>query len=356
MPRAAARSFRILFRLAIFVGLFLLALLAADRTIEHFDWFGVNHPERNRRWREEMWQLTFQKPDGSLDLDGTLFVQIPDKKLDLGAFEIRSNALGFRSPDVGLPKPENVYRILLLGDSVAFGWGVDEEITFVRRWEGELNARDDGLRYEVVNTSLPLYDSMQQAAIFDQFVGVLDPDAVVLVYVVNDIDPTRHLAEEFLGTRSPVPPGPKTALDSLSDRMRPWYPSLADVVGIWANSDRDWEEVLGTTQGEYVPEEVGKGPEGWARSKAALTRIQQGCQQRGLPFVLLDHSFPPIKALPGFCADQGIPYRELRFSDEELGMEIYNSPMDAHSNRLGHDLLLGYMRTAMQELDLPPER
>src|SRR5262245_52633443 len=47
-----------------------------------------------------------------------------------------SNAMGFRGPEVAIPKPPELIRIVLLGGSTTHGWGVNDSETidtFMRR-------------------------------------------------------------------------------------------------------------------------------------------------------------------------------------------------------------------------------
>src|SRR5690606_28773324 len=132
---------------------------------------------------------------GEIDLDGTLYRQRPSLDLDLGSYTLRTNSLGFRGPEISAAKPDGTFRILILGDSVAYGTGVDDEVTFLRRWEAELNASGRG-RFEVVNTGHPMYDTNQELALLRDEGLSLQPDLVLLVYVVNDIEPTRDVVEQ----------------------------------------------------------------------------------------------------------------------------------------------------------------
>jgi hypothetical protein len=53
----------------------------------------------------------------------------------------RINAQGFRDRERVRPKPSGMYRILVLGDSVTFGFGVQPEESFTRLLEAELKER-----------------------------------------------------------------------------------------------------------------------------------------------------------------------------------------------------------------------
>ena len=53
----------------------------------------------------------------------------------------RINADGFRDRIRSRPKPDGVFRILALGDSVTFGYGVEEDETYPMRLEASFAAR-----------------------------------------------------------------------------------------------------------------------------------------------------------------------------------------------------------------------
>jgi len=58
------------------------------------------------------------------------------------------NAQGFRDQERVRPKPSGVYRILVLGDSVTFGFGVQPEESFTRLLEADLRDRAPEARIE----------------------------------------------------------------------------------------------------------------------------------------------------------------------------------------------------------------
>ena len=103
---------------------------------------------------------------------------------------IRTNSLGFRDSEVQIPKPENVFRILVLGDSMAFGIGVEEKEAFPKVLEEMLNdnAKAGGVRFEVLNAGVPGYGTAQELLQYQLCGRQLNPDLVILAFVVtNDL-------------------------------------------------------------------------------------------------------------------------------------------------------------------------
>jgi lysophospholipase L1-like esterase len=100
---------------------------------------------------------------------------------------IRINSEGFRGPerettDAG----EGVYRVLFIGDSVTFGYGVEERDSFVRRVEAALRARHPDRRFDIVNAGVPGW-SWVQGLRFLQLRGLsLHPNLVVMAHGAND--------------------------------------------------------------------------------------------------------------------------------------------------------------------------
>lgn len=121
----------------------------------------------------------------------------------------RINSLGFRDVEVPLKKTRT-YRIVAIGDSFTYGWGVNLEDAWCKRLER--NLRNKGMDLEILNLGQPAAGPHEYAAIAEAVVPVLRPDLVLVAVLAGD-------------DLQQVGPSP--------DPMRPlrkWFPNLVHLV------------------------------------------------------------------------------------------------------------------------------
>jgi hypothetical protein len=77
----------------------------------------------------------------------------------VGGVQITTNRFGFRDePDFDPIPPPGEYRILSMGDSIAFGLGIPARSAYAKVLQEELNKSGGDPRYNVINASGPGYD------------------------------------------------------------------------------------------------------------------------------------------------------------------------------------------------------
>jgi len=154
---------------------------------------------------------------------------------DTGEVLYRINAEGFRDASRRLERKDGAYRVGVVGDSIAFGYGVNVTERFTERLEAEL-AHESGRGVEVLNFGVAGFNAYNEAALVEGLVSEYELDLLLVQFCVNDLnDPTLHFDAQTrvaLGelpdaafpnpdTRGQVGPrsGPERALDRCRLRL-----------------------------------------------------------------------------------------------------------------------------------------
>ena len=102
--------------------------------------------------------------------------------------DVSINALGYRQQEFRFDKSAQT-RVLVVGDSFTFGYGVEEADGYVRVLERELIAANASLNIEVINAGVPAWWTDAYYLYLKTRGLALDPDVVILgLFMGNDID------------------------------------------------------------------------------------------------------------------------------------------------------------------------
>lgn len=105
----------------------------------------------------------------------------------------RINADGFRDQKYTWVKPQGTFRALVLGDSIAYGYGIDVEDSFPKIVERRLAKVISASSVEVLNLGVSGYNPYTEAELLKEMGPRYDPDLVIVQFCINDInDPTLH--------------------------------------------------------------------------------------------------------------------------------------------------------------------
>jgi lysophospholipase L1-like esterase len=125
---------------------------------------------------------------------------------DKGAAFYRINADGFRDALYARPKPQGVFRVLVLGDSVSFGYGVEEAEAYPQVLEELLSELLPDSRIEVVNLGVGGYNAYNEARLLEVVGRSYEPDLVLVQFCINDLnDPTIHFDAQTRIALSAIP-------------------------------------------------------------------------------------------------------------------------------------------------------
>ena len=109
----------------------------------------------------------------------------------------RINSAGFRGPELR-PRQDNTVRIVALGDSQTFGFGVLDHETYAVQLEQLLSRFHPELDIQVTNTGSPRYGTYHQLNLLRSRWEELDPDLVLLQFLpVNDFQDNREAVRQL---------------------------------------------------------------------------------------------------------------------------------------------------------------
>ncbi len=229
-------------------------------------------------------------------------------------YDIHVNALGWRDSERTRAKPAGTKRVLLLGDSMVFGTGVEHGERI-----GDVLDRFLGEDVEVINAGVAGWGTDQQYLYLCREGFDLDPDVVVLVLcMANDV--TNNLLDHNLFGVAPKP------RFSLRDGVLEYEPPAerseprSRVIGQFLQRSRLLHYVgrhvrilrarvqtkpAPHPDAPYYPEDLARDASNWSVYRAAysaqfeeafevtetlITAMHDSCAARGIPFVLF--AFP----------------------------------------------------------------
>lgn len=97
------------------------------------------------------------------------------------ATKFRTNSRGLRDREYSIEKPNGVTRIVVIGDSFTWGWGVGDQEIYTEILEASLKG------VEVINLGVTAFDTSQEFRYLEVEGMKYEPDIVLLGFCLNDI-------------------------------------------------------------------------------------------------------------------------------------------------------------------------
>jgi hypothetical protein len=263
---------------------------------------------------------------------------------------VHINSRGFRTEEFLTPKPPGEYRILNIGDSVAFGWEVRLEDTYGKQLESMLNNEGRTPRYEVINAAVPGWTiETERNYLLEEGLNY-EPDVVLLdVTVVNDIyghgPGAQEKASLFQWMRDHTHAWPFLTTEARFLLAQRYGPEAIPVL----NPPREASAYFPLDETDPI----------WHALWAPIQEMAQACRQAGVRFEMVifptafqlssdAHPDVPQRVLGGFATEAGVEFLDLlptyrQACDAKPGAcEGYENLLFAdvwmHPNRLGHRL------------------
>ena len=171
------RARRLAIRLAIAVTVF---AVTAEVLVRVFDPAGVTYFDEAERYGARL-----------VRHEGFAYLHRPGDRFRLGGVDVRTNSLGLRGSEPPARDPSR-RRLLVLGDSVVFGWGVEESERFTSLLADSLAPEMD-----VVAAGAGSWNTRcEREWLRREGLRALTPDVVLLVAATNDAIPQLDAAHD----------------------------------------------------------------------------------------------------------------------------------------------------------------
>jgi lysophospholipase L1-like esterase len=276
-------------------------------------------------YNTEMWryarELKVRSPDPRLGHE-----HIANARAILQSVEIRTNAWGLRGGPVSVTPQPAGRRILVLGSSIALGWGVDEDKTVSSLLNARLAAA--GRPVEVLNAGIGNYNAERYVERFLSRLSALAPTDLLVLAFVRD-------GEE---------------LDEGGGNLLLRHSELAVAAWVAISRALDGRGESGLTDHYRVV--YRPGSTAMARMKAAFARLADHARRRGIQVTMA--MVPDLHNLAdyplGFVHDifaqtareNGFAYVDLLPALQRVRPEeIWAMPGDAHPGARGHAVMAG---------------
>jgi GDSL-like lipase/acylhydrolase family protein len=267
------------------------------------------------------------------------------------ASHVRLNSLGFREREFDPVKPVGVYRIAIVGDSFAFGQGIEESERFGNRIAEALIG--SGAHVELLNFGRAGADTGDEIEILRRAVLPLRPDYVILQWFVNDFEMSQHADRS-----NALPLVPSSTLEPWLHRNSALY---YIVNGRWATL----QAFLGrpSSYSDYMRARFADPSSRDSRAEiAALSEFLDVCRANQTPVSIV--LFPDLSEIESyafgylhdrvleFCGAEAADCLDLRgpLAQAAITSRLFLNRFDGHpnalANRIAADSILARFRGA----------
>jgi lysophospholipase L1-like esterase len=236
--------------------------------------------------------------------------------------QVRIHERGFRGEPWQLEGDER-RRLLLLGDSFAFGWGVEEDAALGARVQALLPA------WQVLNAGVSGYGTGQQLLVLEALLASTQPDAVAVVFCANDL----------FESGAPVTYGARKPFYRLTDGelelhgqpvRRSWLERKSQLYRAWKK--QSWERRFAHSERDPAAE--------WALTRALFramrARLSSASRAGHPPPLILLSETDELAQLA--ASEDGIEHVDLRPTLTRAGPSAH-FPQDGHWTPRGHELV-----------------
>lgn len=273
------------------------------------------------------------------------YIHTPKDHLELEGVKVDINSEGLRSPEFPVQKPVGEKRLLLIGDSVVFGWGTAQDSIMSAFLQRDFNATAP--EWDVIAAGVGSWNTRTEYEWLRKRGLEYDPDAILWLIVSNDVEPKtagrtvvdKALLEDAVRVRG---------FERIRRKLLRGAARLSYVVATYGF----FERVL-TGGHEYQSLYDADSPT-WRDAGDALDSFVALCRERGIELIVFvngkgspGYSDAYYHAYTGRLDDLSVPYYSV--SPSVFAPENRNSLVDSHPNPHGHRLIADEMFAVLRD-------
>lgn len=298
--------------------MFVLVITLTELLVRAFDPIGIDYFSEAGRYFSNM-----------MDNDSYAYIHRPNYQDKLQGVDVSINSHGLRGSEFHATKQKGKVRLMVLGDSVVFGWGAPQGSIFPVQLQNLLNKK--AAEIEVIAAGVGSWNTRTEYEYLRTNGIHFGPDVILLLIVNNDIEPKRHGYKEIINNKTLKK---KNILTRIFNHLRSEsvkYSYLLSYIRYYQKST-----AAGRSFSEDSPE--------WKDAKLALEGIINLCRNHDVALVVffyatsedLENNMNLImyKNLLDTAAIPVFTFPTLLFESA-----YRNSIVDPHANTLGHRII-----------------
>jgi hypothetical protein len=235
--------------------------------------------------------------------------------------------------------PDGAFRVTLLGDSMVYGSGLgldsgEHDRIFSALLEGSLRTERAGV--QVLNFSVPGFNTELEVALYEETVRAYEPDLVLLFWFSNDDEDVlenRRTRERLRG----------------SDKYAQLYTAV---------QDEDLLQRLITQEAGVLSE----NRHSMALAIESMDQLERLAAEDGIPVALVVFYDTPerqLTVLRELCEAKGWPLLELdgllsRYGPRRIYVQAEQAPYDSHPSLFGHEVIAETITDFLLDSELIP--
>lgn len=281
----------------------------------------------------EMWRYakTLKRPSSNPILGHE---HIPSSQARLQSIDIRINKDGLRGAEL-IPVSDGMKRVLFLGSSITFGWGVREPDTLTEVLNKKF--KDSGQAVSVLNGGIGNYNTVRYVERFMTRLAPLKPDVIVVQYFVNDAEVLKSGGGNWFLRNSQL------------------------AVTLWIAINRVFKPAGATTLVDYYKKLYDPEAPGYQAMRKSLQKLSDYGASKNVPIVLA--MTPDINLLENYPFK--FIHQNLKKLSKEFGFtfvdllpsfstiksrELWAMAGDPHPNARGHRLMAESLYPVLETL------